>query len=45
MSNSFLLYPVRVATRYLVAVAGGMTIGLILESTIGRFYSHTIFEP
>jgi hypothetical protein len=45
MSKSFLLYPVRVAGHYIVAVAGGMTIGLILEGTVGRFYSHTIFEP
>jgi hypothetical protein len=45
MSNSFLLYPVRVATHYFVAVAGGMTIGLILESTVGRLYSHTAAEP
>ncbi len=45
MSKSFLLYPVRVATHYCLAVAGGMTIGLILEGTVGRFYRHTILEP
>jgi hypothetical protein len=45
MSNSFLLYPVRVAAHYVVAVFGGMTIGLILEITVGRVYSHTVLEP
>ena len=45
MSKSFLLYPVRLATHYFVAVAGGMSIGIILEGTVGRLYNHTAVEP
>jgi hypothetical protein len=45
MSTSFLLYPVRVVGHYVVAVVAGMTIGLILELTVGRLYAHTAAEP
>jgi hypothetical protein len=45
MSKSFLLYPVRITAHYLVAVIGGMSIGLILEGTVGRLYRHTAAEP
>jgi hypothetical protein len=45
MSKSFLLYPLRVAAHYIVAVAGGMTIGLIPEVTVGRLYSHSAVAP
>jgi len=45
MSRTFLLYPVRVFAHYVVAAVSGMTIGLVLEGTVGRVYARTIFEP